>query len=193
MARQHRLERFLTQFQPRVPCNNVTVNGTIDVSTIPVAGSISITSSSNPSTDPAYQSMLCEVTSTHPSNGATLTISGATGTVTWLQSTNGSTWTSASGVTTATSLTISNLTQTTFYRAQITNGSCTAPVFSNIIPLQWIQALAPTNPKATPPIVCLGESSTLTADTGYPPNGISSSAGQFNNGAADDKLWNVSY
>ena len=163
----------------------------VNVDETPVAGSIAITASSNPSSDPAYQSMLCEVTSTHPSNSATFTISGASGTVTWEQLTNGSTWIPASGTTNANSFTVSNLSQTTLYRAKIVNGACGTPVYSNIIPLQWIQALPPTNPKATPPTICLGESSTLTADTGFPPTGITADQGDFNNGASDNKTWTV--
>ncbi|KAA9034334.1 T9SS type A sorting domain-containing protein, partial [Ginsengibacter hankyongi] len=169
-------------------CGNATSNAAgITVTATPVAGTIGITSSSN-STNP---SMLCEVTSTHPANSATLTASGTTGTITWQQSTNGSTWTTVTGSSNTPSITITNLSQTTLYRVQVINGSCTTPVYSNIIPLQWIQALPPTNPLATPPIICLGESSTLTADTGYPPVGITANQGDFNNGASDNKTWTV--
>jgi hypothetical protein len=169
-------------------CGSITSNtAAVSVDATPVAGTIAVTASSN-STNPT---MLCEVTSTHPSNSATFTITGATGTVTWEQLTNGGTWTTASGTISGNSLTISNLTQTTLYRAKIVNGACTTPVYSNIIPLQWIQSLPPTNPTATPSTICLGQSSVLNADTGYPPTGITSDQGDFNNGASDNKVWTV--
>lgn len=168
------------------PCGNATKTGSIVVSPLPVAGTIAVTSSSN-SGNPT---LLCGITSTNPSNSATITISNAQGTVTWEQSVNGgASWTSVSG--TQTSLTVSNLSQTTLIRASVISGACNSPVYTNFIPLQVIPGLAPTNEKATPPIICLGQSSVLTADTGYPPVGIAASDGDFNNGASDNKTWTV--
>ena len=69
----------------------------------------------------ATGTVLCSVSST------TITLTGYTGTIQWQQSANGSTgWTNVtggSGGTTAT-YTTPNLTSTTYYRAQVTNGIC---------------------------------------------------------------------
>jgi gliding motility-associated-like protein len=60
-------------------------------------------------------------------NSTTLTLSGNTGTVTKWQSSTSANFTSATDITnTTTSLTASNLTTTTYYRAIVQSGSCTA-------------------------------------------------------------------
>ena len=170
-------------------CSGPQMTFNILVDPTPVAGTIAITASSN-ADNPA---LLCAVTNTNLSNGGTITLSGSVvGTVSWEQSTNGGvTWISASGTQTQTSLAVSQLTVTTLYRAVITSGSCTTPVYSNYVPFEVIPANPPTDPKATPSTICMGESSVLTADTGYPVNGISGSAGDFDNGASNNKYWNT--
>jgi hypothetical protein len=168
------------------PLVTSAVSGRVIVNSLPLAGSIAIKSSSN-SSNP---SLLCSVTNTNPSNSALITLSGASGTVVWQISTDGgTTWNPAPG--SQTSLTVSNLLATTIYRASITNGSCSTPVYSNIVVLQLIPAIAPTNPLANPKIVCQGGSSVLTADATYLPTGITAQQGLFNGGASDDKVWNV--
>jgi hypothetical protein len=170
-------------------CVGPTMSFNIFVDPTPVAGTIAITASSNQKNP----DMLCALTNTNLTNGGTISISGlVVGTVSWEQSTDGGiNWISAAGAQTQTSFTVSNLLQTTLYRAVITSGACITPKYSNYVPFQVIPAMTPTNPKATPSTVCLGSSSVLTADTGYPPNGISGSAGGFDNGTSNNKAWNT--
>src|SRR6185312_972634 len=124
-------------------CSGTPMIFNILIDPTPVAGTIAITASSN-SGNPG---MLCAVTNTNPSNSGTLSITGAVGTVSWQQSINGGlNWVNISG--TQTSVTVSNLTVTTLYRAVVTSGACTTPVYSNYVPFQVIPANAPTNPLA---------------------------------------------
>ena len=161
-------------------CNGpATTTMTVTTSATPAIGPISVTNSSNTSNP----TLLCEA-----SNSATITIGSSpatVGTVTWWSSTDGANWQQVSDggkySLSQTSLTVTNQSQTTFYKAAVTNESCTNAVYSNFVVLQVIPEFAPTNAKADPTTVCEGGSSVLSADTGYPPEGIGSGQGDFHN------------
>jgi len=89
-------------------CGSVNATGTITVSPPTVAGSISAASSS-----------VCSGT------GTTLTLSGNTGTIEWQSSTDNVTYGTISGATTS-SLSTGNLTQTKYFKALVSSGTCSA-------------------------------------------------------------------
>ena len=171
------------------PCINNSLSGSISVDPVSVGGTLTIAGS--PAT-PFNSITLCPPLPGSP-NTATINLGTHVGTVTWQSSTNGGTdWISAVGTATQNSLMVSNVPTTTIYRAFVKSGPCTQS-YSNIAIAVVIPPLPPDNIIATPPIICLGQSSTLTSGTGLPPIGIPASSGGFNNGASDDKIWTVRY
>ena len=89
-------------------CGSVNATGTITVSPPSVAGTIAAASSS-----------VCSGT------GTTLTLSGNTGTIEWQSSTDNVTYGTISGAT-ASSLSTGNLTQTKYFKALVSSGTCSA-------------------------------------------------------------------
>jgi hypothetical protein len=100
-------------------------------------------------------------------NSTTLTLSGHTGSVTKWQSSTSSTF--ASAVTdianTTTSLTASNLTTTTYYRAVVTSGVCSSANSATATVTVNQPSVAPTSISGTTTI-CNNQSTTLTANGG---------------------------
>jgi len=94
----------------------------------------------------------------------TINLTGNTGTIQWQQSANGITgWanvTGGSGDTTAT-YTTPNLTSTTYYRAQVTSRIC-ASDYSTTASVTVTPLSAGGTATTTDPIVCLGNSTTIT-------------------------------
>ncbi|MCR5861276.1 T9SS sorting signal type C domain-containing protein [Flavobacterium sp. J372] len=92
---------------------------------------------------------------------ANLSLSGNTGSIQWQQSANGTTgWatvTGGSGATTA-NYTTAALTSTTYYRAQLTNGSCTAE--SNVITVTVTNISAGT--AGSNQAICSGNTATVS-------------------------------
>ena len=82
-------------------------------------------------------------------NSTTLTLSGNTGTIQWQSSTNNTTFTGIANAT-ASTYTATNLTATTYYRALVTNGTCTATTSSVSISVNPI----PAAPAGTPGSNC---------------------------------------
>jgi hypothetical protein len=64
-------------------------------------------------------SQFCDI-----ATAAYLVLTGSFGTIQWQQSTDGNIWTDISGATSS-SYTVNNLTVTTYFRAMVTNGTCT--------------------------------------------------------------------
>jgi gliding motility-associated-like protein len=104
---------------------------TIIVSPTPVAGTAS-----------AATTAMCS------GNSTTLSLTGPTGSIQWQSSLNNSTWTNISGATAA-SYTSPVLTATTYYRAVVSSGGCTA-VNSNLVTITVTNIPVPT--LATPSI-----------------------------------------
>ena len=96
-------------------------------------------------------------------SSTTISLSGYTGSIQWQLSLNNSTWTDINGATAA-SFTTPNLTQTTYYRARITSGSCSASTSSVITVTITSAPIAGT--AAGGQNVCLGTTAQLTL-TGY--------------------------
>ncbi|MFC0776404.1 PKD-like domain-containing protein, partial [Terrimonas alba] len=133
-------------------CNN-TATVTVTVLPAPAGGTIS----------PAVTTVCTG------SNSGTLTLSGYSGNIIrWEYSTNGgTTWNSIAN--TSTSETYSNLTQTRIYRAVLSDGTCTSYSSTGVVSV--IPLLPPTSAIATPPQICLGDCSTLTATADGFPSG----------------------
>ena len=113
------------------------------------------------------------------SNSGTLTLSGNSGSIIrWESSTNGGlNWSSITN--TSNTQNYTNLTQTTSYRAVIQSGVCPIVYSSRAI----VSIISPFTPTITtvpaPPVICEGQSATLTASTGTLDGGFSS--GNFAN------------
>src|SRR5690606_17632491 len=93
-----------------------TTSVVINVSPAPVAGSITPASTN-----------VCAGT-----NSTLLTLAGNTGTIQWQSSPDNSAWTNIVGATLAT-YTATNLAATTYYRAVVTSGSCTAVNTASVV------------------------------------------------------------
>jgi hypothetical protein len=115
-------------------------------------------------------------------NSGTLSLSGHGGVIVrWESSTNaGASWTQIANTTNT--LTYANLGQTTLYRVLIESGDCSAysaPAVVSVIPL-----IIPTA-VANPSLICIGDSSTLSAiASGFP--GSWSGVEDFNNASLDN-------
>ena len=134
-------------------CSDATATRTVTVNSTSVAGTVS------------SDQMICS------GNSATVSLSGYTGTIQWQQSLNGTSgWanvTGGSGATTS-SYTTPNLTVTTYYRAIVTSGVCSAATSGTVtitvnplptITLSYIDDVLPTDTSFSIP---------YTATTGSP-------------------------
>jgi hypothetical protein len=150
------------------PCVNSSLSGTINVTPAPAGGT----------TTPSSSLFECA-----GANGGIISLAGQTGTVSkWQFSTNGgSTWTDIYNTTT--SVTYVNLTQTTWYRAVVTQANCPGlTAYSTYTPISVVPQSGPgsLSAVANPTIICSG-SSTLTA-TGF---GGGSDVGALTGGSFD--------
>lgn len=96
--------------------------------------------------------------------GGTLKLSGNTGTIQWLSSTNGTDYT-AVAFAKAPSLTVTGLTQNTWYKAQVTSGMC-ASTFSNPIQFEIGTNATVGIVSAEATSICKGTGTTLSLGTG---------------------------
>jgi len=105
------------------------------------------------------------------SGSTTITLTGSTGTIQWYASTDGSTYNSISGATSAT-YTTPTLTQTTYYRATVTSGVCSAA--NSTVATVTINS-APSSPSVSispSASVCAGNAATFSVSTtGGSPTG----------------------
>jgi gliding motility-associated-like protein len=125
-------------------CEGPRVAITVTVSPVSVAGTASVNLAS-----------VC--------GGSTvdLSLTGNTGTVQWQSSLNNSTWTNISGATTAT-YTTSALSATTYFRAVVTSGGCTA-ANSNVLTVTVTTIAVPTT--TTSITECQGNTATQLSAT----------------------------
>jgi len=115
-------------------------------------------------------------------NSGTLSLSGHGGVIVrWESSTNaGASWTQIANTTNT--LTYANLGQTTLYRVLIESGDCSA--YSATAVVSVIPLIIPTA-VANPSLICIGDSSTLSAiASGFP--GSWSGVEDFNNASLDN-------
>jgi hypothetical protein len=96
--------------------------------------------------------------------GGTLKLTGYTGTIQWLSSTNGLTYNAVASAKAA-SLIVTGLTQNTWYKAQVTSGSC-ASTFSNPIKFEIGSTATVGSVSAEVTSICKGTGTTLQLGTG---------------------------
>jgi hypothetical protein len=174
-------------------CSVVTATSSLTINAVSVGGTLSPT----------------PITVCTGTNSGTITLTGNVGSVTgWQQSTDGmSSWSVADPVkttTTSTSLSFSNLTQSTWYRAVVKNGSCPS-AFSTIAQVVVLQNFIATI-TASSLVTCIGQPVTLTA-SGYSnsglviaggdfasnsPNGWSGMSGNASNNSTGTDIWGTS-
>lgn len=118
--------------------------------------------------DPASVAGTATTTSSAICDGGTaeISLSGNTGNIQWQSSANGTSWTNISGATTS-PYTTGTLTQTTYYRAQVTSGVCSA-ANSGTVTITVNQTSVAGTASALPTAVCSGSTSilSLTGQTG---------------------------
>jgi len=118
--------------------------------------------------DPASVAGTAATTSSAICEGGTaeISLSGNTGNIQWQSSANGTSWTNISGATTS-PYTTGTLTQTTYYRAQVTSGVCSA-VNSGTVTITVNETSVAGTASALPTAVCSGSTSvlSLTGQTG---------------------------
>ena len=97
----------------------VVLTNTLGPTTSNVSGAITVSSASVSGTITGNNSVVSGT------NSSTVALSGQTGSVQWQKSPNGTTFTNIASATSS-SYVATNLTTTTYYRAMVTNGGCTA-------------------------------------------------------------------
>ena len=155
------------------------VSGAIQIDPLSVGGTLSIQNA----TTPPNVVTLC------PNVGTSIiNLAGNTGTVTWEKSIDGgASWIPATGTATQTSLTVSNLAQTTIYRAVVKSGACSITYSTNAV-VSVIPPFTPNPVIATPSAICIGDTAVLSAGTGFNQWGTAVD-GTFNN--ANPLGWQV--
>ncbi|NNT72452.1 T9SS type A sorting domain-containing protein [Flavobacterium sp. IMCC34852] len=105
----------------------------------------------------------------------------------WESTTNGgTTWTPIAN-TTAT-LTFNNITQTTFFRAVVRNGTTCNLAYSYVALVDVIPNIRPTPVTATPQTICIGGSSVLYSESGFATSSYVAEGGTFSNANPDNWL-----
>ena len=143
-----------------VSTKTYTVTGT-DVNGCTASANVTVTVTPGPQGDLSSDPAVC-----YGNNSGTLTLTNYTGSISgWETSTDGgATWAPVNNTTT--SLSYSNLTQTTIWRVKLQLNGCTNYSTIGIVPVN-----PPFNPTATatPSTICLGQSAILTASSYGPP------------------------
>jgi hypothetical protein len=162
-------------------CNGTPISVIVTVEPISVGGSVTI---SLPNVLPAIRTTtLCHVGS------GTVYLSGHYGNILrWESSINaGLTWTPIAN--TNTTYNYSNIIQTTIYRAVIQNQPNCNIVYSTSAMVNIIPNLRPSPVKATPAIICNGDSSVLTSESSYATSSALATGGTFTD--ANPPGWSV--
>ena len=163
---------YYGRYEDGAPCNytSACVTVTVTVSPFTVGGSLTIDGTSPPS-----------AIKTVCSSGdvGSITLSGITGSVQkWQSSTNGgASWADSSNNTTTLNY---NVSKTTLFRAVIQSGPCSVAYSTNAV-ISVVPRYTPSPVVANPSTICAGDTSTLTASTGFAPTGIADSSGDFHN------------
>ncbi|WNM20122.1 beta strand repeat-containing protein [Flavobacterium capsici] len=154
--------------------NSITSNSaSITVNATSVGG---VASSSMPNVTPVVRS----ITECHYADG-TIYLSGHTGNVIrWEYTTSGGTvWLPIAD--TSTTYNYNNITQSTFFRAVVQNGSSCSVAYSLVSLVNVIPNIKPTPVTATPQTICVGDSSSLYSESGFATNSYLASGGTFSN------------
>ena len=154
-------------------CPGVAISSTVVVVPSSAGGAVTV---SLPNVLPTVNS----ITVCHFASG-NLYLTGQTGNVVRWESTvnGGSIWT-AIGNTSATYSYV-NVTQTTIYRAVIQNGTTCPLAYSTASMVNVIPNIKPTPVTASPPIICVGDSSLLFSQSGFATNQYIANGGTFSN------------
>ncbi|MEW5675082.1 PKD-like domain-containing protein [Flavobacterium enshiense] len=154
-------------------CNGTPIVAEVIVEATSLGGAVTIT-------QPNVSPIVNLLTECHVANG-TLYLSGHRGNVVrWEFSTNaGVSWTTINNTTDIYNYT--NITQTTVFRAVVQNTSVCALAFSASSMINVIPNIKPNPVSASPPTICNGGSSVLTAQSGYATSGSVASGGAFSN------------
>lgn len=162
-------------------CNGLPVTTTVTVEPISLGGAVTI---SLPNALPVIRTTtLCHVGS------GTVYLSGYYGNIVrWETSTNaGVIWTSIAN--TNNTYNYSNITQTTIFRAVIQNQPNCTIAYSTSAMVNIIPNIRPAPVKATPAIICNGDSSVLTSESNYATSSVLATGGTFTN--ANPPGWSV--
>ncbi|MGX7666892.1 PKD-like domain-containing protein [Flavobacterium pedocola] len=157
----------------RSGCSGTPIIATVTVEAISVGGAVTI---SQPNITPVIN----VTTVCHVGNG-TLYLSGHRGNVVrWEFSTNaGINWTAINN--TSDTYNYANITQTTVFRAVVQNGPLCALAYSSSSMINVIPNIKPNPVTATPSTICNGDSSVLTAQSGFATSGNVATGGDFSN------------
>ncbi|WP_408035311.1 DUF11 domain-containing protein, partial [Tenacibaculum aestuarii] len=120
---------FRATVNSNTECNTLTNTATINATNLATALSDTAVNTVNP---PLAGTVSSDQTICEGDSPLALTISGHTGDVQWQSSTDNSTFSNISGAT-GTSYSPGILSSTTYYRAEITSGSCSSSVQSNVV------------------------------------------------------------
>ena len=155
-----------------------TTQGTASYTIIPSANgcngnSITVTITVDPTSEPGTAS--ADQTICNGDTPADISLSGYTGNIQWQSSPDNSTWTNIGGATSATltSAQMGALTATTYYRAQVTSGTC-PPAYSNSVtitvntPPTFTNCPASNIALSTDPGICTTTGTYTVAATGTP-------------------------
>ncbi|MFM7839650.1 MAG: hypothetical protein ACKO6K_08780, partial [Chitinophagaceae bacterium] len=96
-----------------------------------------------------------------PGGNVTLTLNGATGTIQWQSSTDGTNFTNISGATTSSYTTTGGISSNTSFRAVVTNSPCTS-VTSNIVAVTTVEAPPGNITVSGGTTVCVGSATPIT-------------------------------
>jgi PKD domain-containing protein/type IX secretion system substrate protein len=153
-------------------CPGDPITSSVIVEPISLGGSVTL---SQPNVLPVVNI----TTACHIANG-TLYLSGQRGSIVrWeFSTTGGNTWTTIAN--TANTYNYSNLTQTTIFRAVVQNSPC-AIAYSTSTMINVIPNIKPSPVSAFPPIICAGESSILSSQSGFATSSGIATGGTFSN------------
>ena len=161
-------------------CIGNSVTSTVVVNVSSVGGTAS---SSLPGVTPVVRT----ITECHFATG-TVYVSGHIGNIIrWEYTTNGGVlWLPITNATV--SNTYNNITQTTLFRAVIQNGNSCNLAYSLVTRVNVVPNIKPSPVFATPSTICLGNSSTLSSESGFATSSYVATGGTFSNANPDNWL-----
>ncbi|MGI0107561.1 PKD-like domain-containing protein [Salinimicrobium sp. WS361] len=176
-------------------CEDVSSTVDIVIDPLPVGGKLAFEDLVNTNNNGRIF-MICE--------GATsgylpITLSGHTGNIlAWKYSINGAPWITIPGeegnftgnVLSASTIQGLNLPETTVFRVEIGSGACSPNVFSQTAILSVIPTdITPSPVTVSESVVCLGDTVTLSSETGYTNSVPTVENGNFDNAGLKNKGW----
>ncbi|WZL89631.1 PKD-like domain-containing protein [Salinimicrobium sp. 3283s] len=176
-------------------CEDVSSTVEINIDPLPVGGKLAFEDLVNTNNNGRIF-MICQ--------GATsgylpITLSGHTGNIlAWKYSINGASWITIPGeegnftgnVLSASTIQGLNLPETTVFRVEIGSGACSPNVFSQTAILSVIPTdITPSPVTVSESVICLGDTVTLSSETGYTNSVPTVENGNFDNAGLKNKGW----